>query len=394
MKGDIFILFTVVSGAALVPFIARRLRVPSAAFEIIYGVILFNTIVGSRPSWFGLLEEVGLIYLMFIVGMELDLRRFIKESNFHWYLIIPLLSFITVPFIFYKMGYSLFLGIAVSMVSAGIVIPVLRESKTIDTPLGRDIIGVALTGELLSILVLMGVDIYHRYGITVQAGIEGGKFLLLTLLAALFLRIVYIMAWWNPKKVENVMESEDPVEEGIRAVICIALAGAVAAYASGLEPILGSFMAGLVFSYVFKSKGRFEDKVNAVGFGFFIPFFFIGVGSHLDMHLLQSYEILSRAVFLTAMVFAGNVFPLILKPFMKIKIEGALGMCFLLSAPLSMMVVAGTLGVKMELLSEEVKDSLILAAIFSSVLYPSLFRPIARKILTDSAEKKLPQRRE
>lgn len=379
-------MFAVVGGAAVIPLIARNFRIPSAALEIVYGIVLFNSVIGRQPEWFGLLKEFGLIYLMFLVGMELDLRRFMKERNFYWYIVIPLLPLIVMPVVFSQLGYPYFLGIAVSMVSAGIIIPVLRESEIIDTDTGRDMIGVALTGELISILILMGVDIHHRYGFTIRAVLESGDLLIIVILAALFLRIIYVIAWWNPKKVERIMESEDPVEEGIRAVIFIALAGALFAYSRGLEPIIGSFLAGLVFSYVFKSKGRFEDKINAVGFGFFTPFFFIGVGAQLDISLFKSYQILSLAVFLTTMVFIGNIFPILFGPFMKLKIIDSVGMSFILSAPLSMMVVAGTLGVKMDLIPEETRDALVMAAIFSSVLFPALFRPLGRKIMNRQAQ--------
>ncbi len=383
MKEQLFILFAVISGSALIPFIARKIRITSAALEIVYGVLLFNMLIETRPDWFPLLKELGLIYLMFIVGMEIDLRKFIIERNFHWYIIIPLLPLLIFPVLFHYLGYPFFLGVVVSMISAGIIIPVLKEFEIVDSDAGRNIIGIALTGELLSILVLMAVDIHHQYGITLRAAVESAKFFLLTAGAVLFLRLLYIIAWWNPEKVKKVMESEDPVEEGIRVVLFIAFAGAMVAYVSGLEPILGAFMAGVVFSYVFKSKGRFEDKINAVGFGFFTPFFFIGVGADLNISMLASLPVIQLSLFLTLMVFASNLFPLLFCHFMKIKMLYALGMSFILSAPLSLMVVAGTLGVKMGLINGQLGDALIVTAVVSSILYPSLFRPIARRMYSD-----------
>ncbi len=381
MEDQIFIFFFVIGGAALIPFFARKFSMPSAALEIIYGAILFNLIINNQPKWFSLFKEFGLIYLMFIVGMELDLRKFVKDRNFPWYVIIPLLSLIMTPFLFHLMGYPFYLGIVIAMISAGIIIPVLKETKMINTTLGRDIIGVTLTGELLSILILVGIDIYHRYGFTARASMEGTKIIFLFVLAALFLRFLYVIAWWNPKKVESIMESDDPVEEGIRLVLFIAFSGALIAYTSGLEPILGSFMAGLVFSYVFKSKGKFEDKINAVGFGFFTPLFFIGVGANLNIDLLKSTPTLLLSAFFTFIVFVSNVFPILFSYFMRLKILEALGMSLILSAPLSMMVVAGTLGVRMKLITDSMNNSLILTAVTASIIFPSLFRPIARQLL-------------
>ena len=379
MEHHIFIFFSVLGGAALIPFFAQKFSIPSAALEIIYGAILFNLIIHHQPEWFSLLKEFGLIYLMFIVGMELDLRKFTKDRNFPWYVIIPFMSLVLTPLVFHYMGYPFYLGIVIAMISAGIIIPVLKETEVINLKFGRDIIGIALTGELLSILVLVGIDIYHRFGFTVRAGMEGTKIIFLFMIAGLFLRFLYIVAWWNPKKVERIMESDDPVEEGIRMVIFIAFSGALIAYMSGLEPILGSFLTGLIFSYVFKSKGIFEDKINAVGFGFFTPFFFIGVGATLHIELLQSSSTLLLAASFTSIVFISKLFPILFSYFMRLKFIEALGMSLVLSAPLSMMVVAGTLGVRMKLITDSMNDSLILTAVASSILFPSLFRPLARR---------------
>ncbi len=392
MSDQIFIMFAIIGGAALIPFFARRLRIPSAVLEIVYGIILFNSILIEQSEWFLLLKDFGLIYLMFIVGMELDIRR-IKGKRFLWYISIPVLSLIITPLVLFRLDYPFYSGVVVAMISAGIIIPVLKELEVINTETGQDIIGIALTGELLSILILMFLDIHHRHGFTVMAVIEGIKFLLLSALAALFLRLLYIMAWWNPEKVEKVMESEDPVEEGIRVVIFLVFTGALIAYVSGLEPILGSFMVGLIFSYVFKSKGRFEDKINAIGFGFFIPLFFIGVGADLNIHLLRSPDVIYLSLFLTIMVFLSKIYPLLFSYFMKIKIVDAFGISLILSTPLSLMVVAGTLGVKMGLIGERMRDAIVLTAIISTIIFTSLFKPIARRMVKGSGNEPMEKNR-
>lgn len=373
-------MFLVLLGVAAIPFLARRIRVPSAALEIVYGVLLFNLFLHQRPEWFDLLREIGFIFLMFIAGLELDLRALRASGKSLWYVLISLCSFIFTPLIFVLLGQPFFLGVAVAMISAGIVIPVLKELGLMKTPLGRDIIGVALTGELLSILALTLIDAYHKHGLSWQAGLELGKLALLFGLAVVVLKLLYLLAWWHPTRVEKVMESEDPVEEGIRVVVTLAFTGGLLAAAAGAEPILGSFLAGMVVSYVFRSKGRFEEKINAVGFGFLIPFFFIGVGSQLDLALLTSPTLVATALFLTLMVLVSNLYPLLLARPMRLRTLDAVGMSVLLSAPLSMIVVAGTLGQKMGLLTDELASALILTALLASIVYPSLFRPIGRRI--------------
>lgn len=372
-------MFLILFGVAVIPFLARRLRVPSAALEIVYGMLLFNFFLYQRPDWFDLLRELGFVYLMFIAGMELDLRAIRKSGKSLWYVLVCLLSFVLTPLFFIFLGQPFYLGVAVAMISAGIVIPVLKELELGKTSFGRDIVGVALTGELLSIVVLALIDAYHKEGLTLLAGLEVFKLTLLFALALLVLRILYLLAWWHPERVEKVMESEDPVEEGLRVVVTVAFAGGILASLAGAEPILGSFLAGMVFSHVFRSKERFEEKINALGFGFLIPFFFIGVGARLPFSMLTSSTTVKLALLLTVMVLVSNLYPLLLARPLGLSLQEAGGMAVLLSAPLSMIIVAGTLGERMGLIGPEASGALVLTALLASVVYPSLFRLLARR---------------
>ena len=378
MEEQFLVLFAMVTGAAAIPFFSRRIGVPSAVLEILYGVVLFNTVVSHRPDWFPLFKELGFIYLMFIAGMELDISQLAKGGRMCWYLVIAALPFAIMPMIFMRMGHPYFLGIAVSVLSAGIVIPVLKESELLHTDWGRDTTGIALTGELLSILALTAIDIYNTHGLTLMAVAAAGKLLLLFLLAGLFLRVLYILAWWNPERVKRVMESEDPVEEGIRAVVAVAFTGALIATTAGVEAILGSFVAGLIFSFVFKTRGRFEEKINAVGFGFFTPFFFIGVGADFPVELFTSTGALLFALLLTAAVFASKFTAIALRRMVGFSLLQAAGTALVLGAPLSLLVVASDLGKRMGLLSPESAGAVVLTAIITGILYPFLFRHLTR----------------
>jgi len=378
-------LVAVMAGTAVIPFIARRLRIPSAALEIVFGVLLFNFVFQTRPDWFLFIQELGFIYLMFIAGMELDLTGIRNSGKSTWYILVSLLSFSVTPLLFILFGQSYFLGLAVAMISAGIVIPVLKELQLDQTKLGRDIIGVALTGELLSILVLTLLDAYQLHGFTFNAVLELFWLGMMFGATLIVLKLLHLAAWWNPLRVEKVMQSEDPVEEGIRMVATVAFAGGMLAAFVGAEPILGSFLAGLVFSMVFKNKGVFEEKINAVGFGFLVPFFFVGVGASLDIRLLASFETVFLAVTLTLMVLVSNLYPILLARPLQLNLREAAGMSVLLSAPLSMIVVAGTLGEKMGLIDLETTGALVLTGLLASIVYPSIFRPLGRKLMTESS---------
>lgn len=356
---------------------------PSAVLEIIFGMVLFHTALSERPEWFEFLKDLGFIYLMFIAGMELDLRNLLKDTKVCWHLSIPALSLLLTPLFFYLSGHSFYIGISLSMISAGITFPVIKEAGLLKRDLGRHIVGVTLAGEMLSIIVLTALDITHRYGYSLLLFVQILKICALFALATLTLRLIYVIAWWNPGHVRRVMESEDPVEEGIRIAIAVVFVGALIAYGAGMEPIIGSFMAGVMFTFVFRNKSRFEEKINALGFGFFIPFFFIGVGADFDMATLLSMRNVLLALLMAAIIFASNIPALFVKRFLGLSMKEGFLMTLLLSAPLSMIVVAGTVGAKLGLIDAGMNNTLILSALLASLIYPFIFRIFARSIILE-----------
>ncbi len=376
-------LFLIVGGAALAPFVSRRLRVPAPVLEILYGAVLFHTLLRGQPEWFRLLRELGFLYLMFIAGMELDLRAMAGSRRPLAYALAAAASLGGASLGFWAAGAPAYLGLCVAMVSAGIVIPVLKETGHARTALGRDLIGFALVGEVVCILVLTAADSYAAHGVSVHALWMLAKLAGLLGAAAVALHVIYLLGWWHPDWVERVMTSQDPAEEGIRGVIVLAFAGAVLAEAAGVEPILGSFMAGLITSYVFPNKGLFEDKVNAVGFGFFTPFFFVGVGADLPPALLTDPGVLAWAGALTLAALAARAPVVALAPRLGHSLRDGGAMALLLAAPLSMMVVAGALGERMGLLTPRLTGALVLAAMASSLIFPYLFRQVAAPPLPD-----------
>ncbi len=379
MEEQFLIIFIIITFAACAPFLARKFSIPSAACEIIAGIILFNLIITTTPEWFLLLKEIGFLYLMFMAGMELDLRTVLKnKSKLTYYSLICLLPFIIMPFMFTLLGLPLYLGIAVAAVSAGVNIPVLKESGFLRTNTGKIIIAVVLSGEMLTIAIITVIDVYHSHGLTFTAFFSGLKLVVVLVAAVGLLKILHLTAWWNPEWIEKVLDSEDPVEEGIRIVIAIAFAGAVLAAAQGVKPMLGSFMAGVVFSYVFRSKSRFDEKISAVGFGFFTPFFFIGIGAAFDLSVFLSIKNIAHGLFLALMIFISHLSVFVFSRFISLNIRDALNTALMLSCSLPMIVVTGDLGLRMGFLSAETNSMLVLAAIIASIACPAFFRYVNR----------------
>jgi Kef-type K+ transport system membrane component KefB len=378
MTHELFPVFLIVTGAAGIPLLARRYGFPTAAIEMVYGAVLAYTLLTEKPEWLDFFQELGFIFLMFIAGMELNIRSLVKNPKLKWFFLISLSSFMAAPTLMHLLGFPYYLGIAVAVMSVGIVIPVLKELEIRKAPLGQDLIGIALTGELLSITVLTGLEIYHRNGLTIHFAADAFKLILLLLIGALTLKIIYLIAWWNPEKVRQIMESQDPVEEGIRFVLAIAFAGALIAALAGVDAILGSFMAGVIFSYIFTYKGVFQEKVDAVGFGFFVPIFFIGIGFDFEIRSLFEPGNALLVLILFVMLFVAHLPPFFFRKALGHSPRESLSFCLLLSAPLTLLIAASEIGFRMQMLNQNHRAALILNAVVASVIYPFLFKQLFR----------------
>ncbi|MBM4311120.1 MAG: cation:proton antiporter [Deltaproteobacteria bacterium] len=380
MENNLLLICVMLTGAAAIPFISRRLRIPAPACEIAFGMLLFNTVIGSQPDWFTLLRDLGLIYLMFIAGLELDIGRMLNNLRASlWMLALSLLPFLVMPPAVHLLGLPWYLGVALSVVSVGIMLPVLRESDLIKTPAGTVMIDAAHIGELLSIAVLTALVVYHDYGFSVMSLVAALKLVVLMAAAVMFLLFMHAVSRRRPDWVSRVLESNDPFEEGIRAVIAVAFVGALLAQYAGVKAVLGPFMAGAVLNSVFRNRGIFEQKIHAVGFGFFTPFFFIGIGAAFELRMLTSPGALVTALGLTGLLFAGRLTFVLFRSRLGLDARQGFGTALLMAAPLSMLVVTGTLGERMGMLSPEMNSTLVLTALVSSLLYPALFRVFVRE---------------
>ncbi len=105
-----------------------------------------------------------------------------------------------------------------------------------------------------------------------------------------------LAAWWFPHSFQRWVREEDPSELGVRFGFVLMLGLAALAAWVGLEAILGAFLAGMLFAYVFRETGVLETKLVALGQGFFVPIFFINVGVTFEWSALGDVSTLGRAL--------------------------------------------------------------------------------------------------
>jgi Kef-type K+ transport system membrane component KefB len=171
------------------------------------------------------------------------------------------------------------------------------------------------------------------------------------------------------------VDVDDPSEVGVRAGFVLMLSLAAVSGWVGLESILGAFLAGALFSYVFRNKGILETKLSAVGQGFFVPLFFINVGVSFEMDALGDVTtLLSGLGALAGASLAAKLIPAFLLIFVGLTLRQVVSSAFLLAAPLTLLVAAAEMGHELGVLDDRLSAEIILLAIVSGVVFPTVFK--------------------
>ena len=370
-------------GAFVIPPLCARIRIPAAVGEIIFGILAGPYVLGwiELNEFTTFLAEFGFAFLMFLVGLEMDFTRIEREGLRGVFsgLGVTALFFIVPLFLTAILELPLFLFLAFSAVSLGILMVTLNEVGMTRSDVGQVMIYVGSFGEFATIILLTAFGFYYRFGIGWQLVEEMGKLALIFIMAYTLLVVLRTLIWWWPNAFSRVVAAKDPSEIGVRAGMATMLVFVALASMMEVEAILGAFVAGALFSFVFREKKVLETKMASLGFGFFVPIFFIWVGAKFNLPSVMHLDILPMlSLFLGISVFSKMVasLPLLAR---GMGTREVIGSALLFSTPLTMLVVIARIGEEVGVIDQETAAALVLLAIVSSVLLPWLFRIIMRR---------------
>jgi Kef-type K+ transport system membrane component KefB len=267
-------------------------------------------------------------------------------------------------------GAPLLIAIMLSATSLGVIIPVLKDSGTASTEFGQIVIAAASIADIATIVLLSLFFSGESSGI-------GSKLVLLVGFAALVAAIGVAVA-----RVEHSMRlsaalvrlQDTTAQIRVRGAFVLLAAFVVLADRFGLEAILGAFMAGAVLKLVDTDRAmthpRFHAKLEAAGFGVFVPFFFVtsGVRFNLDALFASGSTIARVPIFLAALLAARGLPALLYRPTIGARKSVAAGL--LQATSLGFFVVAGQIGMNLHLISEATGAALIAAGLLSVLLFP------------------------
>ncbi|HEY7358198.1 MAG TPA: cation:proton antiporter, partial [Ktedonobacterales bacterium] len=245
------LLFTV--GAFLIPLLSRRIGLPAAACEMLYGALLGNVVpqMAQPDAFITALAHFGFILLLFLAGLEVDFvlveregkRGVLRSAVFA---VGVLGAGVAVA---YALGRDPLFGLIVGAISIGVVLVILRETGLSRSRFGQITLISGAIGEFLTILALTAYSLLHQYGLAFPIFLALAKLALLMLLGWLVLQILSTIVWWYPHQFRRLVATNDPSELGVRAALALMAAFAAAAVLLDVEEVLATFIAGAIFAF-------------------------------------------------------------------------------------------------------------------------------------------------
>jgi Kef-type K+ transport system membrane component KefB/Trk K+ transport system NAD-binding subunit len=379
--------------ALIVPVLVSRmpfLRLPIVVGEILAGMIIgrsgLNLISPSPTLTF--LAEFGFAFLMFLSGLEVSLDTLstssgrVEPRSPFWQRPIPmtLVSFSLTLFLAFIAGQILtmiglarspiLLGLILSTTSLGIVMPILKERGLTRTSYGQLLLVSALVSDFVTLLLLS-----LAIAIT-STGFTPNLLLFMVLLAAfVFLANISRRLTRIPLLTRIVEElSHATAQIRVRGSFALMVVFVVLAESLGIEMILGAFLAGAIVSVSSKEhESPLRMKLDAIGYGFFIPIFFINVGVQLDLRaLLASHSALLLVPILILAGYVVKILPMLLYR-LSFSWHETLGAGVLLSSRLSLIIAASAIALELGAITAATNSAIILMAIFTCTFSPLLF---------------------
>ncbi len=377
-KTEAILLLVISLGAFVIPFISKRLNLPSSVGEMVYGLFLgifFKQFVEHTPI-VKFLGELGFIILMYLAGLEINFERFKSTSRkvlmFYVFSIFAILGFSFFIVFYFKQPvvYALiYLATAI-----GLLYSILRDTGLIKTSFAQSILILGSIGEIASLLTITLMFLYFKFGLSFEAFIHFAGIATFFVIAYISLKLFHLYIWWNPHLLKHFLTTGDASETGVRANLANMFIFVALASLFDLEAIIGAFFGGMLFALVFKEREEVMEKLSAFGYGFLIPIFFIEVGLRFDIFQLLQPHIITKALIFSFIIllvrFGASVFLF----FANFSWKEVLLSAFSLAMPLTLLAAIATLGLETNILGEEDASAIVLTAIITGLLYPWMFK--------------------
>lgn len=398
---DFLPLFAVLVVAWLVPIVMSLLkleRIPTVIIEIIAGFLIgkfiFGHFISGTTEYLEFMALSGFMFLMFLSGMEIDIEQIMssfpkKRISYNQFLNNPLLIGIAIFAATLMLSYAAsflinmiiplknrwFFSLIMVTSSVGIIMPVLKNRGETKSKFGQMIVMSAAVADILSIILFIITAYILKNGFQYELLF----IFILFLLFIVFYKVVNKVRAFNVIKKMIYKLSHSASQIQIRGSILLVLSFIVVAQFIGEEVmLLGAFLSGLLLSFfVPKDRSILVLKLDALGYGFFIPIFFIMVGVEFDYKALAEFD---NSLWIILISFLILLYLVKLIPSLLLKrnfgFNKAIAAGFILSSRLSLIIAASKIGLDIGVISPGINASVIILAVITCFASPIIFNII------------------
>jgi len=365
--------------APLVLGFAPALRLPAVVLEILAGIVIGPSVLGwvEIDDSIRVLATIGLAFLLFLAGLEIEFNelkgRAVRLAGLGYFASFAIA--IALAFALKGAGLvqtPLFVAIVLTATSLGVVVPVLKDAGEIASDFGQLVVAAATIADFSAIILLSLFFSREATGTGTQLVLLGGLALLagavgLALLGAE--RSTRISAVF-------VRLQDTTAQIRVRGAFVLLVALAAAAQSLGLEVILGAFVAGAVLTIIDRDKElthpRFRLKLEAAGYGIFIPVFFVtsGVGFDLGALTQSTSTVVLVPLFLAVLLTVRGLPALLYRR--SIGPRRTTVAALLQATSLPFIVAAAQIGMEIGTISDATGAALVGAGILSVMIFPLL----------------------
>ena len=359
--------------AALTPLVVgllSRLRIPQVVVLIVGGILVGPQVLGwAEPANIELISNLGLGFLFLLAGYELDLGLFRERAGrlaiTSW--LVTAVIAVAVTGALAATGFvEAFVPIAIGLTTTalGTLLPILRDNRMLEGRFGAFIMAAGAVGEFLPIVAV---------AIFLSANGAFLGLISLAVVAVIALLFTLVPRLVHPQKLSAIIAQGEHAtsQTTLRWTMFLLFALLLVAADFGLDVVLGAFLAGVVLRrWAPGDTEALEAKLDAVGYGFFIPVFFVSSGMSLDLRSI--IEAPARLLVFFALFVVVRGLPALLFYRHELPMRGRVQMMLLTATALPLLVALAAIGLEAGTMLPENAAALVGAGVLSVIVFPAL----------------------
>jgi len=379
-NNDVIIVVTLSLLVVIAPFFSKITRLPTTPVEILLGILAgYFGLLYDHPI-FIIIAEVGFFYLMFLAGLEVNIRVLlevstaVKKKTLYYLVLLYVLS-LGATFLF---GFDPLYAVMFPLISVGLILSLIKEYGKSAPWLHLSMV-VGTVGEILSIAVLTITAGFLEFG-------DHSEFYMTVLYLILFIGFIIVfykglklLFWWYPHfKTKLMPVYEDKDEQDIRLSMAIFFMLIAMMMFLHLEVAFGAFIAGIFIAAFFSHKKELPHKLESFGFGFLIPIFFIYIGSTFDVRALSD-GIIAQNAMLIVVAMMGIRFISAFIFYAELGLKGVSLFALSHSMPLTLLIAASTIAYQTKVIDATGYFSFVLASLIEVIVAMIVVKVINKK---------------